>query len=80
MAVGLLILEGMVLEASAEFEYGSRVCGDGIGEYDFSENDVVEDAGDVFPPQPKNDPSLEPPGDFGGPLLIVVLESYESLE
>ena len=36
-----------------------------MGEKDFSEKVVVEDAGDVFPPQPKKDPSLEVPGDFG---------------
>ena len=84
MAVGLLTLEGMegrALEASVEYEYCSRACGDGgTGEYDFSENDDLDDAGDTFPPQPKNDPSLVPAGDFGSPLLTVVLESYESLE
>ncbi len=43
----------------------SDVCGDGMGEYDLSEKFVVEDAGDVAPPHPKNDPSFEAPGDLG---------------
>lgn len=51
-----------------------------MGEYDFSENVVVDDGGDVvLAPQPKKEPSLEAPGDFGA-FCIVVLESYESLE
>ena len=50
-----------------------------MGEKDFSENVVVEDAGDVLPPQPKNDPSLDAPGDFGKGLFVV-LESCDSLE
>lgn len=51
-----------------------------MGEKDLSENVVVEDVGE-FPPQPKNDPSLEAPGDFGGcDFCIVVLESLDSLE
>lgn len=51
-----------------------------MGEKDFSENVVVEEGGDVLlAPQPKKEPSLEAPGDFGT-FCIVVLESYESLE
>jgi len=46
--------------------------GDGSGEYGFSEKVVVEDAGDALPPHPKNDPSLDPPGDFGCGFWMVV--------
>jgi hypothetical protein len=66
------------LEASELGWFAS--LGDGIGEYaDFSENVVVEDAGDAAPPQPKNVPSLDPPGDLGKGLFVL-LESCESLE
>ena len=37
------------------------------------------DAGDVAPPQPKKDPSLDAPGDFGKGLFVM-LESCNSLE
>lgn len=56
--------------------------GDGMGDIDLSENVVVGDAGDVFPPQPKKEPSFDAPGDFGGILgsgfCIVVVESSDS--
>jgi hypothetical protein len=40
--------------------------GDGMGEkFLSSENVVVDDAGEVFPPHPKKDPSLDAPGDLG---------------
>ena len=51
-----------------------------MGDIDFSEKVVVEEAGDVLPPQPKKDPSLEAPGDFGSAFWMVVLESFDSLE
>jgi len=52
-----------------------------MGENSFSEKLDVEDDGDVCPPHPKNDPSLEFPGDFCGDLLLtVVLVSVDSLE
>lgn len=56
----------------------SNVCGDGIGEKPFSEEKVVDDAGDVLP-QPNRDPSFEPPGDLGCDFCMVVLESLEKL-
>lgn len=45
----------------------SLACGEGVGrgENAFSEKVVVEEAGDDMP-QPKKDPSLDPPGDLGG--------------
>jgi hypothetical protein len=57
----------VVFEALAEAGKRSVVCGEGVGrgEYGFSEKVVVEEAGDDAPPQPKKDPSLEPPGDLG---------------
>jgi hypothetical protein len=64
MAVGMLFVV-IVLEASVTGELRSGVWGEGIGEKDFSEKLVVEDAGDTAPPQPKNVWSLEPPGDLG---------------
>ena len=42
-----------------------EVFGEGMGDMDLSENVVVEDAGEIFPPQPKKDPSFDVPGDFG---------------
>jgi hypothetical protein len=63
MAVGIFLL--LDLEASARARLCSEDCGDGIGEKDFSEKVVIDEAGDVLPPQPKKDPSLEAPGDFG---------------
>ena len=45
-----------------------------------SENVVVEEVGDVVPPQPKNEPSLEALGDLGCDFCMVVLESLDSLE
>lgn len=58
-----------------------------MGEYCFSEKLVLEETGDVFPcvvwpppPQPKNEPSLEPPGDFKGDLCMVAAVSVESFE
>lgn len=78
MAEGMFLAD-VVLEASADVRVDSLGPGEGIGENDFSENVVVED-GDEFPPQPKNDPSLLVPGDFGCDFCIVVLESFESLE
>jgi hypothetical protein len=51
-----------------------------MGDIDFSEKVVVEEAGDVLPPQPKKDPSLEAPGDFGSAFWMVILESFDSLE
>jgi hypothetical protein len=52
------------LEALAVEGKRSLVCGEGVGrgEYGLSEKVVVEEAGE---PQPKKDPSLEPPGDLG---------------
>ncbi len=55
----------VVLEASGRVRLYWEDWGEGMGEIDFSEKVVVEDAGDVLPPQPKKDPSLEAPGDFG---------------
>lgn len=55
----------------------SDAWGDGIGEYDLSEKLVVEEAGDIAPPHPKNDPSLEAPGDLGN-FCMVALESFDS--
>ncbi len=55
----------VVLEASGRVRLYWDDWGEGMGEIDFSEKVVVEDAGDVLPPQPKNEPSLEAPGDFG---------------
>jgi hypothetical protein len=47
--------------------------GDRAGEKVFSsEKVVVDEAGDVLPPQPKKLPSLEAPGDFGIGLLAVI--------
>lgn len=52
--------------------------GEGIGENALSSSKLVEvEAGDVLPPQPKKDPSLEVPGDFvlgdlGNGLLLLV--------
>jgi hypothetical protein len=44
--------------------------GDGRGENALSsENVVVDEAGDVLPPQPKKDPSFDVPGDLGSCLL-----------
>jgi hypothetical protein len=39
--------------------------------------------GEVIPPQPKKDPSLEVPGDLGrlgNGFCMVVFESFEALE
>lgn len=60
----------VVLEASGRVRLYSEdwTEGEGMGEIDFSENVVVEEAGDAFPPQPKKDPSLEAPGDLGSGL------------
>jgi hypothetical protein len=57
----------VVLEALVEVGKRSVLGGEGVGkgEYGLSEKVVVEDAGDAMPPHPKNDPNLEPPGDFG---------------
>lgn len=78
MAAGIFLLD-VVLEASTVVRVYSLGPGDGIGEKDLSENVVVEDVGE-FAPQPKNEPSLEPPGDFGCCFCIVVLDSFESFE
>lgn len=78
MAEGIFF-EDVVLEASAVVRVNSLGPGDGMGEKDFSENVVVEDVGE-FPPQPKNEPSFEAPGDFGCVFCIVVLDSLDSLE
>ena len=77
IAVGIFLVA--VLEASDRVRLCSDEWGDGIGEKDLSENVVVEDTGDVLPPQPKNDPSLDAPGDFGKGLFVM-LESCDSLE
>lgn len=61
----------------------SERYGEGIGEYDFSEKVVVDELGDVVPPQLKKDPSLEAPGDlgkFGNGFCMVLLESLDSFE
>ena len=61
---------GLILAARA-FEacgWSSGDCGEGIGEYVFSEKLVLDEIGDVLPPHPKNEPSFEPPGDFCGDL------------
>lgn len=49
----------------------------GIGE--MSENEVDVDGGEAVPPQPKNAPSFDAPGDLGA-FCTVVFESYESWE
>jgi hypothetical protein len=67
MAVGMF-LAVVVLEASGRARLYSEDWGEGMGEMDFSEKVVVEEAGDVFPPQLKKDPSLEAPGDLGSGL------------
>jgi hypothetical protein len=64
MAVGMFLVV-VVLEASGRVRLYSEDWGEGMGEIDFSEKVVVEEAGDGAPPQPKKDPSLEAPGDFG---------------
>jgi len=64
MAVGTLFV-AVVLEASVTDRLRSGDWGEGIGEKDFSEKLVVEDAGDVAPPQPKKVWSLDPLGDLG---------------
>ena len=66
-----------VLDASGSGRLSSEVLAEGMGEKDFSENVLVEEGGEVLPPQPKKEPSLEAPGDFGA-FCTVVLESYES--
>ncbi len=58
----------VVLEASGRVRLYWEDWGEGMGEIDFSEKVVVDDAGDVLPPQPKNEPSVEAPGDFGSDL------------
>lgn len=40
----------------------------------------MEDAGEEIPPQPKKDPSLEPPGDFGWKRCTGVESDAEGLE
>ena len=48
--------------------------GDGMGEkFLSSENVVVDDAGEVFPPHPKKDPSLDAPGDLGSGLSVFLM-------
>ena len=78
MAVGIARVM-FVRDASGSGRLSLEALLDGMGEKDFSESVVVEDGGDVLPapPQPKKEPSLEAPGDFGA-FCIVVLESYES--
>lgn len=83
MAFGTSIAVGigfelLVLEASARGRF-SDVWGEGIGENDFSEKDVVDEDGDVFPPQPKKEPSFDPLGDLGCDFWMVVLEPFDSL-
>ena len=41
---------------------------------------MTDEAGDVAPPHPKKEPSLDVPGDLGRSFCIVVLESFDSLE
>lgn len=66
MAEGLLLVV-VVDDASVELGCRFGVCGE--GENSFSEKLELGDEGEVFPPQPKNVPSLEAPGDFCGDLL-----------
>ena len=40
----------------------------------------MDEAGDDMPPQPKNDPSLEPPGDFGGTFCTGVESDKAGLD
>jgi hypothetical protein len=40
----------------------------------------VDDAGDDMPPQPKKDPSLDPPGDFGGTFCTGVESDKAGLD
>jgi len=79
-AVGRFLAEGF--ETSGNVAVFSERYGDGIGEYDLSENVVRDEIGEVEPPQPKKEPSLEVPGDLGGKFgngfCMVVLESSES--
>jgi hypothetical protein len=70
----------VVLEASGSVRLYWEDWGEGMGEIDFSENVVVDEAGDGLPPQPKKDPSFEAPGDFGSAFWMVVLDSFESFE
>ena len=72
IAVGLFLL--LDFEASAVVSDCLGVCGN--GEKEFSDKGVV---GDAPLPQPKKEPSLDPPGDLGCDLWIVELESVESL-
>ena len=76
MAVGMFLVDG--LEASEEGIGSSGEGDDRVGEYPFSESVVVDDTGDVLP-QPKNDPSLDAPGDFGNGLFVIS-ELYDSFE
>ena len=68
------------LEASGRVRLYWDDWGDGMGETDFSEKVVVEEAGDGLPPQPKKEPSLEAPGDFGSGFWMVLSGSFDSLE
>jgi hypothetical protein len=40
---------------------------------------VVEEAGDVFPPQPKKLPSFNAPGDLGSCLFVLGMVSLDVL-
>jgi len=46
---------------------------------EISEKEVEVEGGEVLPPQPKNAPSFDAPGDFGA-FCTVVSESYDSCE
>lgn len=56
--------------------------GEGMGEkFLSSEKVVVDEAGEVFPPHPKKEPSLDAPGDLGSCLsegLLMLVASKEA--
>jgi hypothetical protein len=64
---------GFVLDLEALEDWGVE----GKGEKELSDKGVV---GDVAPPppQPKKEPSFDPPGDLGSDFWIVELESLDS--
>jgi hypothetical protein len=49
------------------------VVGDGKGEFFSSENVTLVEPGEVFPPQPKKDPSFDAPGDLGSGLSMLLI-------
>jgi hypothetical protein len=65
----VFLLEG---DLSEDFLGDMEDC---AGEYALSsEKVVVDEAGEVLPPQPKNDPSFDAPGDLGVVLLELLKE------